>query len=301
MKRFTLLTALSAALLLPATLGMAFELVITTADGVGADANVTTEASGAAVGPDGNLGDADNLVIWDFTAEVEELRYKAYARFDLSPIVDTIALAKLTFTTIDGQFAAGTTIWSLNDGDAGELWEEMEITWNNAPANDLVSATEFLANATFLGEFENISNVAGGTGDFSGAALTDFLNADTDGVATLMFASPNGFTYIAPKEHLTLDPPTLTVEVGSIAGDLNGDGFVGQADLDIVLGAWGQTVPPADPRADPSGDDFVGQGDLDTVLGDWGKGTPPPAPVPEPATVVLLGLGALALARRRQH
>lgn len=50
--------------------------------------------------------------------------------------------------------------------------------------------------------------------------------------------------------------------------------FVGQSDLDIVLGAWGSS-PPTDPRADLNGDGFVGQADLDTVLGAWGGGRDP--------------------------
>jgi hypothetical protein len=61
----------------------------------------------------------------------------------------------------------------------------------------------------------------------------------------------------------------------ALRGDLNNDGFCGQADLDILLDAWGDSVPPGDPRADPSGDGFVGQVDLDVVLDDWGEGTPP--------------------------
>lgn len=84
-----------------------------------------------------------------------------------------------------------------------------------------------------------------------------------------------------------------------IPGDLDGDGFVGLDDLDIVLGAWNQSVPPADPLADPSGDGFVGLADLDIVLGNWNAGTPPGdgVAVPEPATLVLLGLGGLVVLR----
>lgn len=90
---------------------------------------------------------------------------------------------------------------------------------------------------------------------------------------------------------------TATIMLGYL-GDLDDNGFVGQDDLDIVLGAWG-TSPPSDTRADPSGDNFVGQDDLDTVLGDWGQGTPPPS-VPEPAILSLLALGVLATMRRRR-
>ena len=61
-------------------------------------------------------------------------------------------------------------------------------------------------------------------------------------------------------------------------GDLNGDGFVGHVDLDIVLAMWGRSgALITDPRADVNDDDFVGQSDLDYVLGGWGH-TPPPDP-----------------------
>ncbi len=90
----------------------------------------------------------------------------------------------------------------------------------------------------------------------------------------------------------------VTISQG-LEGDLNGDGFVGLDDLDIVLGAWNQTVPPADAAADPSGDGYVGLDDLDIVLNNWNNGTPPASVVPEPATLALLGLGTFAMLRRR--
>ena len=86
----------------------------------------------------------------------------------------------------------------------------------------------------------------------------------------------------------------------SLIGDLDGDGFVGITDLNIVLGAWNQNVPPADPAADPSGDSFVGIEDLNVVLGNWNAGTPPAAGavVPEPGTLALLGVCGLSALRR---
>ncbi len=92
--------------------------------------------------------------------------------------------------------------------------------------------------------------------------------------------------------------PNLRIE-----GDLDGDGFVGIADLNVVLGNWNQAVPPGDPLADPSGDGFVGIDDLNIVLGNWNTGTPPPiemsAAVPEPSTLLLLTASRVICLRRR--
>ena len=94
----------------------------------------------------------------------------------------------------------------------------------------------------------------------------------------------------------------LQVIGGALPGDLNGDGFVGLDDLDIVLTNWNQTVPPGNPLADPSGDGFVGLDDLDLVLTNWNNGTPPTegAAIPEPGACVMWGvLGVLSIRRYR--
>ena len=85
-----------------------------------------------------------------------------------------------------------------------------------------------------------------------------------------------------------------------LEGDLNGDGMVGSADLDIVRGNWGQSVNAGClPCGDPSGDGSVGSADLDIVRANWGATAA--AAVPEPAGMVMLLLGMIAVfaARRR--
>ena len=93
----------------------------------------------------------------------------------------------------------------------------------------------------------------------------------------------------------------LSTGTGLLRGDLNGDGFVGGDDLDIIRANWGQKVAIGDVvRGDISGDGFVGGDDLDLVRAHWGQGTPPAsASVPEPSILVLLG-GLLGLAVRRK-
>jgi hypothetical protein len=80
-----------------------------------------------------------------------------------------------------------------------------------------------------------------------------------------------------------------------LGGDLTGDGFVGQGDLDVLLDSWGASVTPGD-LPDISGDGLVGQDDLDVVLRDWGLG----AHSPEPAASLTMALGLLVLIRRRK-
>ncbi|MEZ6192921.1 MAG: hypothetical protein R3C45_16740 [Phycisphaerales bacterium] len=66
-------------------------------------------------------------------------------------------------------------------------------------------------------------------------------------------------------------------EVGPLAGDLDGDSFVGVSDLTIVLSHWGQTVTPGNLlKGDASGNGTVGIEDLNTVLGNWNAGHPLP-------------------------
>ena len=88
-----------------------------------------------------------------------------------------------------------------------------------------------------------------------------------------------------------------------LRGDLDGDGFVGINDLNIILTNWNQVIPPGNPTADVNADGFVGIADLNIILANWNNGAPLPpggAAVPEPATGALLTLGVAALIRRRR-
>ncbi len=83
-----------------------------------------------------------------------------------------------------------------------------------------------------------------------------------------------------------------------LAGDLNGDGMVGSADLDIVRANWGQTVEAGCLSCgDPSGDGVVGSPDLDIVRANWGASTA--AAVPEPSWLIPWLAGVAFLMRRR--
>lgn len=88
-----------------------------------------------------------------------------------------------------------------------------------------------------------------------------------------------------------------------LKGDLDGDGFIGITDLNLILSNWNATIPPGNPAADADGDGFVGITDLNIVLGNWNIGaTLPPgagATVPEPASLAFVGIAAILLTNRR--
>jgi len=92
---------------------------------------------------------------------------------------------------------------------------------------------------------------------------------------------------------------TAVVAPPTLQGDLDGDGFVGIADLNLVLSNWNLNIPPADPAADPSGDNFIGIDDLNTVLSNWNAGTPGASTieVPEPASTWLVLMTLLCIRR----
>lgn len=85
-------------------------------------------------------------------------------------------------------------------------------------------------------------------------------------------------------------------------GDIDRDGYVGIADLNMVLGDFGNGVTPM-LGADADWDGFIGIADLNAVLGNWNTGyssAPPSASVPEPFVpgMFLTGLACWMLRRR---
>ena len=195
------------------------------------------------------------------------------------------------------------------------------VTDRALPNTSQVSAVQIDETGTYsqhyMGDFPEVLDGLGNLVRFGSNAeffLADGIETYANGVIKqdeLEAGDLLGYIYggiAANAPHVRQNPSGLSAATDRIwavtyqpdlVGDLDGDGFVGINDLNIVLGNWNQNVPPGDPLADPSGDGFVGIDDLSAVLGNWNAGTPPGSTVPEPATAALLGLGVVLINHRR--
>ncbi len=135
---------------------------------------------------------------------------------------------------LDLAFADGAGVGSLvrNDGTPGT------ITLTQVNAIDAPTSVRRLVSA-----------------DLNADGLDDLVLLGEAG------GSPSDSAGGLPSEATAL----LAASGNAIPGDLNGDGLVDGADLSILLGAWGTTLP----EADLDGSGSVDAGDLAVLLGSW--------------------------------
>jgi hypothetical protein len=216
-----------------------------------------------------------------------------------------------------GDGVSGTDYVVRHVGSTGAV--QNDIILDNITQNDPISGTPFLRYTVVKIDFNDDPGNPNGNSKLTIWQDPTVFTSEADATAA---AAPLEFRTFAlgtnaDITHLTMtgidysraasfDEPRFgttwedVVPEPMIDGDLDGDGFVGITDLNIVLGAWNQNVTAGDPMmGDPSGDGFVGIEDLNVVLGNWNAGTPPSAvAVPEPAGLMLLGTGGLLWLRR---
>ena len=202
----------------------------------------------------------------------------------------------------------GDAVDLIFGGGAGDIYV-LQLTYDEAgvPVGSNESDLELGWFNELTGEWESaVAGNSGGTPTFFNGAYSDYLGTLGGGVLDTGDLGVYGYDLFNNHVWAILDHASLfgVGVLGAVAlpGDLDGDGFVGINDLNIVLANWNQNVPPANPLADPSGDGFVGIDDLNAVLGNWNAGTPPNSnAVPEPASIALLTMGVFVFTRRTRQ
>jgi ferric-dicitrate binding protein FerR (iron transport regulator) len=152
---------------------------------------------------------------------------KAYIGLDLAALAGRRVLdAQLTLTLAPTSMGfasevpdATFSLYGLTD-EALDDWDEAALRWQNAPANQPGGAALDPAKVVRLGSFVVEQGVTTGVRAVGGPALADFLNRDTNGLATFILVRDtrgsgrsdlvHGF---ANKRHPNLPPPTLKVTV----------------------------------------------------------------------------------------
>lgn len=110
-------------------------------------------------------------------------------------------------------------VFGLADG-SHDRWQEHELTWENAPANDLLLKPEDNLRLTRLGSFTLPQGDQTSTVSIEGPPLREFLNVDANQLITLIVVREtqgvglsdlvHGF---AGRRHPTLPPPTLRLKL----------------------------------------------------------------------------------------
>ena len=157
---------------------------------------------------------------------------KAYIGIDLKGLPEKTRIIDAQFTLMYTPTGMGFasqvpdatfTLYGLTDESLDD-WNEKTLRWANAPANRDGGANLDMDKVVRLGQFSIVQGAAQGTRSIAGPALVEFLNRDTNGLATFILVREtlgsgrsdlvHGF---ANKNHPGLPPPTLKVTVVPLA------------------------------------------------------------------------------------
>ena len=217
------------AMLLFMAVSVEAQVIVTTADGDGADTYCPNDnQSGGSQGPDSNLGSETRIRAF---RQLTDTRSKTgYIRFDISNVAGDLTEAIMTFASTYQKGGTKTvTVYGVNDGP-GDFWDESTITYNTA-AGLIPNPPTTLGNAVVdPDESEELGTLATPGAEDPGEFSTDisllnldsFLAKDTNGLVTFFFQGDDNENEIASKERTDgLIPPTLTLPNATLAARAN--------------------------------------------------------------------------------
>ena len=185
------------------------------------------------------------------------------------------SLDGINFTFGLTALAPGERVVVVNDLAAFEARYGTGIHVAGQYSGNLANSGETLrlldANGSTIQQFTYDDDPAAGWPDTPDAGGPSLVVLDTDGD----YNDPLNWA-----ASTTTHGTPGTGEAANPIGDINGDGFVGIDDLDLLLAYWGDAAsssPTAD-DADLNRDGTVNTPDLNLLLANWGQGNPPPEP-----------------------
>ncbi len=273
----------------------------TTIDGtlgyIGIDSNTNTTISYAGIltisAPNGAEIISANA---DHTLSATSIIFASDVTFTVTDVTDSLTVSGGTTFTSGITFAKAGTGELIFDNDLDITNNDLQVIMESgtfSSADPQISVTGDLDVGSVL-DLDLVGSFEPSIGDEFD--IIEYTGTLTGIFSTIEFPSVDGLSF-----GIEYNTGLITLDV-VLEGDLNNDGFVGSADLNLVLGNFNQTVDAGVLlQGDPSGDGFVGSVDLNTVLGNWNAGTPPVvgAAIPEPSAIVILGFGGLAIGRRK--
>lgn len=170
---------------------------------------------------------SDTLLLLKHTPLKPACRRKAWLAFDLAAVQGrdiTEAALTLSFEPTGWGFAshlpdAVFTVYGVTDNGL-DYWDENNLNWDNAPANDVVGGNVLPDKAVKLGSFTLPQGVLEGSFSVKTPELAEFLQGDANRLATLVIVRETTETKsgsvvhgFAGNRHPTLRPPTLRMVV----------------------------------------------------------------------------------------
>ncbi len=243
-------------------------------------------------------------------------------RIEISHVLQDISDMEWTFEArldiLSASASGSLTPFALGVRDEGGTGRAFLLMWfkdglyfgdNSAGKNGnsiLITDTNYIGDGYHTYRVEKKANALG-----TGYTVQVYVDGEEMFDAPLSYtrfafaASTTGFGYFGSSpgtSDVLLDYMELYMGNVPLPGDLNGDGLVGSADLDLVRANWGASVTPGDlTMGDASGDGLVDSADLDIVRGNWGQTTSAlVGSVPEPTAAGLLLMGLLWAGTRRR-
>jgi len=284
--------------------------------------NTNLGAAGSATGVDGDfmssLFDASGATTSGSDANAAGASYVLYD--DGATTGPQILNFSLYYNDATPNLADGT-----NNGDGGIVAVRVQGVQGTGDATDPWGTDAFRHLASSGGAAAGIS--AGqhrdNSGEEAGPQVDNLLNENSNAGEGLLTSSADwqdisipfdlgaGYEYIIfsfagaaqvsdPQvlgaDRFGFDNISFEAASTTIEGDYDDSGQVAQGDLDLVLGIWGQTVPPLPAtwvNAQPADGTQIGQTELDGVLLNWGNSAVASVAgnVPEPSAVLLLVIG----------